>query len=81
MESYYIFEWEFGCGWAEEYDMLHGPNGFECLLTEPEDRTWCRDGNEVIEELNRLQAEVERLHKVIDAGIEKLLKLRESLNG
>ncbi|KKL62588.1 hypothetical protein LCGC14_2183750, partial [marine sediment metagenome] len=29
-------------------------DGFECLLTEPEDRSWYRDGNDVIVELNRL---------------------------
>jgi len=55
-DDYYIAEWEPGCGWAEEYDMLRGPDGFECLLTEPEDRTWHRDGEAVIEELNRLSA-------------------------
>ena len=36
--------------------VLVGPNGFECVLTEPEDRTWSRDGAGVVDELNRLQA-------------------------
>ena len=46
---------------CDEYEMLIGPNGFECCLTEPEDRTWYRDGQAAIVELNRLHAEVERL--------------------
>ena len=54
MESYYVAEWKPGDMWAEEYSMLRGPNGFECLLTEPEDRNWYRDGSLVVEELNRL---------------------------
>ncbi len=40
--------------YAYEYDILIGPDGFECVLTEPEDRTWQRDGSNVIDELNRL---------------------------
>lgn len=54
MKGYYIDEWKRGCDWAEEYSMLRGPDGFECLLTEPEDRSWYRDGSAVIVELNRL---------------------------
>jgi hypothetical protein len=30
-------------GVSEEYDLLIGPNGFECFLGEPEDRSWDRD--------------------------------------
>lgn len=41
---------------CDEYDMLIGPNEFECILTEPEDRNWYRDGREVIDELNKLYA-------------------------
>ncbi len=41
---------------CEDYDLLLGPDGFECLLTEPEDRRWSRDGKGVISELNRLHA-------------------------
>ena len=66
MKDYHIVEWESDCGWAEEYDMLRGPNGFECCLTEPEDRYWYRDGNPVIVELNRLLAETERLQGIIN---------------
>lgn len=35
---------------------LIGPNGFSCVLGEPEDRTWGRDGSDVVDELNRLLA-------------------------
>ena len=41
-------------GYAEEYSLLLGPNGFECILGEPEDCTWQRDGRKVVEQLNRL---------------------------
>ncbi len=50
---------EYGCD--ECYDLLVGPNGFECLLTEPEDRVWWRDGKKVVEELNCLLDENSRL--------------------
>jgi len=51
----------------ECYSLLIGPGGFECLLTEPEDRNWHRDGKHVVAELNRLLAENETLRKSIDA--------------
>ena len=54
MESYHVAEWTEDSDWSQEYSMLIGPNGFECLLTEPEDRNWYRDGSKVVEELNRL---------------------------
>ncbi len=38
----------------EDYDLLLGPDGFECLLTELEDRRWYRDGRDAVNELNRL---------------------------
>ena len=43
---------ELGVSW--DYDLLIGPNDFECFLGEPEDRTWCRDASPVVDELNRL---------------------------
>jgi hypothetical protein len=42
---------------CDEYDLLIGPNGFECFLGEPEDRSWYRDASDVVSELNRLAAE------------------------
>ena len=39
----------------DSYDLLVGPNGFQCCLTEPEDRTFYRDLSPIIGELNRLR--------------------------
>jgi len=58
--AYYIAEWNKYNNWSEDYSMLKGPNGFECCLTEPEDRVWYRDGEGVIGELNRLHAELNK---------------------
>ena len=60
MEKYHIAEWNEDSEWSEDYSMLKGPNGFECCLTEPEDRVWYRDGQGVIGELNRLYAELNK---------------------
>ena len=70
MKDYYRAEWKPGCGWAEKYEMLCGPEGFECLLTEPEDRSWYRDGKVVITELNRLQADKAKLLEALKEIIE-----------
>ena len=46
-----------GTSLCEEYEILHGPDGFQMLLTEPEDR-WCfRDFSPAVDELNRLTRE------------------------
>ena len=39
----------------EDYDLLIGPDGFQCALTEPEDRTFSRDLKPIVIELNRLR--------------------------
>lgn len=52
--------------WDPTYDMLRGPDGFECLLTEPEDRTWWRDGKDVVVKLNEQHTEIERLQQAHD---------------
>jgi len=36
----------------EDYEVLLGPESFECILTEPEDRTWNRDGRKAVDRLN-----------------------------
>ena len=51
---------------CEYYDMLVGPDGFECLLTEPEDRNWYRDGRVVIDRLNAQHAELTALHAEVE---------------
>lgn len=52
-------------GVYEGYPVLVGPNDFECVLTEPEDRTWGRDLGFVVAELNRLHEENERLRAAL----------------
>lgn len=56
-------------GVCENYELLVGPNDFECLLTEPEDRTWLRDGRAVINELNRQHAEIQRVRGQRDKAL------------
>jgi hypothetical protein len=46
---------------ADEYSILKGPNNFECVLTEPEDREWFRDLNPVVAKLNELYKENDKL--------------------
>lgn len=36
----------------ERYSVLRGPEEWACWLTEPEDRSWVRDGKEVVDKLN-----------------------------
>lgn len=54
---------------CEDYDLLIGPNGFACLLTEPEDRRWSRDGRNAIKELNRQHALLDRAMAIIADAI------------
>lgn len=68
MAKYVIAEHNKDSDWCEFYSMLKGPNNFECCLTEPEDRTWYRDGRSVVEELNKLQTEIERLSEILSVG-------------
>jgi len=42
---------------SDEYQKLIGPDNFECVITEPEDRTFGRDLSTVISELNKLYDE------------------------
>ena len=49
----------------ENYDVLVGPDGFECMLGEPEDRMWCRDGKQAVERLNDQHAEIVRLRSIL----------------
>ena len=45
----------------DDYSILKGPNGFWCMLGEPEDCKWYRDGDRAVIELNRLHAENAKL--------------------
>ena len=42
----------------ECYSVLKGPHGFECWLTEPEDRSWTRDGAAVVARLEWLEQQL-----------------------
>ena len=53
---------------CEEYDLLIGPDGFECFLGEPEDRRWHRDAGPVVKRLNELHAEIGRLRERLEAN-------------
>lgn len=46
---------------GEYYEALIGPDGFKCVLTEPEDRTWGRDLSGLVDHLYTLRARAERL--------------------
>ena len=54
---------------VEEFDtrsFLIGPNGFVCVLGEPEDCTWNRDGSEVVSKLNELQDFYDKWHNLAE---------------
>ncbi len=55
-KPYHIATPEEKGNWAgsSKYDLLMGPDGFECFLGELEDRSWSRDATKVVDELNRL---------------------------
>lgn len=61
------------------YQFLVGPNGFECGLTEPEDRCWSRDLRPVVEELNRLYAAQQKAERQIATIIAILKKTSDRL--
>jgi len=63
--------------WDESYDMLRGPDGFECLLTEPEDRIWCRDLKDVVAKLNEQHEENERLRGLLSRVLTIAAEARE----
>jgi hypothetical protein len=46
---------------CDEYEALVGPDDFRCVLTEPEDRYWFRDGYAAVVRLNEQHDEIERL--------------------
>ena len=58
---------------CDDYDLLIGPEGFQCFLGEPEDRTWWRDGKEVVAKLNELLQRLEEIASIIETGDQRLL--------
>ena len=61
------------------YQLLIGPNGFKCRLTEPEDRTFHRDLAVLVDELNRLYAENSVLLYKIDELNDDTLYLKDKI--
>ena len=59
------YEEKLAKGIDTNYSVLLGPDGFECILTEPEDRSWVRDGSGAVSELNKQHEEIEKLQKRI----------------
>lgn len=47
------------------YSVLKGPDGFECWLTEPEDRSWRRDGSVVVDRLEELEEALAKANQMI----------------
>jgi len=60
------------------YQLLIGPNGFKCRLTEPEDRTFHRDLAILVDELNRLYIENNVLLYKIDELNYEIEYIRET---
>lgn len=46
---------------SDDYQILRGPGEFECVITEPEDRTFGRDLSSIVDKLNEQQDEIDRL--------------------
>ena len=61
--------------YADDYSILVGPDGWACMLGEPEDCTWQRDGSKAVQKLNeqhdeiiRLRNDISELQELIDAS-------------
>ena len=73
----------------EDYDLLIGPDGFQCALTKPEDRTFSRDLKPLVIELNRLRhltnaklkGTVDRVNDLENALRDTLRQLEKAING
>lgn len=60
---YYIADHCDDAEWDKYYQMLKGPDGFECLLTEPEDRVWYRDLASAVDKLNEQHKRIAELER------------------
>jgi len=62
-ESYRIatVEEKIALGYFHDSELLIGPQDFTCFLGEPEDRTWSRDGEDVVTRLNEQHKEINAL--------------------
>jgi len=80
-------------GVYDDYDLLIGPDGFQCALTEPEDRTFSRDLKPLVIELNRLRhltnvklkgtvsIKQDRINDLENALRDTLRQLEKAING
>ena len=75
-KAYYVVRGEMG--YQGDYEVLRGPYGFECVITEPEDRTFYRDLDGMVIELNRLHDQLKECREEID-WLEKVNKARQQL--
>lgn len=53
------------------YQVLVGPDGFECWLCEPEDRVFCRDLRPAVDRLNEQHEKLMQLQKQTTKPTEK----------
>lgn len=58
------------------YQVLTGPDNFEVVLTEPEDRTFGRDLIDVILKLNEQHAEIEKYQNSLQALVDCIMETR-----
>ncbi len=65
---------------SDDYQVLRGPGGFRCVITEPGDRTFDRDLSPIVDEINRLQSEIDRLEKELKECREKNKSLQRIVN-
>ena len=63
MEKTIHYKAEFEDCWGWGYETLTGPDGFRCRLTEREDRSFFRDLEPVVNELNRLREKNAKLRR------------------
>ena len=66
---------------CEEYSCLVGPDGFECVLGEPEDRVWWRDLSPVVERLNNYADRIAELEAALTAAQERTMAIRIIFDG
>ena len=59
------------------YQRLQGPDGWECTITEPEDKIWTRDLVDVVDKLNEQHEEIKYLQQKINMLYEKINMLYE----
>ena len=58
--------------YCEEYlPVLKGPDDFECMLGEPEDSTWVRDGGDAIGRLNSQHDKIECMRGAMQEFVDR----------